>query len=202
LLERRFEDAALREHTAVILREADRLGALVERVMGPAGPPRRTAVNVHEPLEHVLRLVAAEAGVGLELNRDYDPSLPELRADRDQLVQALLNIARNAVQATGGRGRLSARTRALRQFTIGGRRHRLAVAIDLVDDGPGIPGELRDTLFYPLVSGRPEGRGLGLSIAADLVDRHGGTIEWDSRPGETRFTVILPVAGEEAAAHV
>jgi len=195
LLERKLPDAALKEYTGVIMREADRLTALVDAMLGPTTPVRRVPVNVHELLEHVARLTEAEAPAKLSLKRDYDPSLPELALDRDQMVQALLNIARNAREALSGResGTITFRTRVLRQFTIGQKRHRLAVCLDIADDGPGIPPELQPRIFAPLVSGKSGGTGLGLSIAQELVNRHAGLIECVSTPGNTVFSVILPL---------
>jgi len=192
LLERRLPDESLKEYTGVIMKEADRLTALVDAMLGPTRPARLARVNIHELLEHVLRLTASEAPQ-LKLERDYDPSLPELSLDRDQMVQALLNIARNAREALNGRGSITFRSRVLRQFTIGQRRHRLAACIDVVDDGPGIAPELQPRIFAPLVSGKSGGTGLGLSIAQELVNRHGGLIECVSAPGQTVFSVILPL---------
>jgi two-component system nitrogen regulation sensor histidine kinase GlnL len=192
LLERRLPDEALKEYTGVIMREADRLTALVDAMLGPTQPSRLLRVNIHELLEHVLKLVAAEAP-GIALHRDYDPSLPDLELDRDQMIQALLNIARNAREALGKSGSITFRSRVLRQFTIGQRRHRLAACVDIADDGPGIPAELQPRIFAPLVSGKPGGTGLGLSIAQELVNRHAGLIECVSAPGATVFSVILPL---------
>ncbi len=194
LLARRLKDPALRRHTDIILAEADRLGALVDRLLGPDRLNRR-ALNIHEPLEHVHNLVAAEAPAGVRIERLYDPSLPEVLADRDQLVQVFLNIARNALQAISESGVIRFRTRAARQVTFAGRRHRLALCVQIEDDGPGIPPELRDSLFYPLVSGRKDGDGLGLAIANELIARHRGLIEVDSRPGATCFSIYLPLGG-------
>jgi two-component system nitrogen regulation sensor histidine kinase GlnL len=192
LLERRLPDEALKEYTGVIMREADRLAALVDAMLGPTRPAQLVRVNIHELLEHVLKLTASEAPQ-LKFMRDYDPSLPELELDRDQMVQALLNIARNAREALGERGSITYRSRVLRQFTIGQQRHRLVASIDIVDDGPGIPPELQPRIFAPLVSGKAGGTGLGLSIAQELVNRHGGLIECLSAPGQTIFSVILPL---------
>lgn len=193
LLERKLPDAALKEYTGVIMREADRLTALVDAMLGPTTPVRRVPVNVHELLEHVARLTEAEAPAKLTLRRDYDPSLPELALDRDQMVQALLNIARNAREALEGSGTITFRSRVLRQFTIGQTRHRLAVCLDIADDGPGIEPSLLPRIFAPLVSGKSGGTGLGLSIAQELVNRHAGLIECVSTPGSTVFSVILPL---------
>ncbi|HEX4299252.1 MAG TPA: nitrogen regulation protein NR(II) [Gammaproteobacteria bacterium] len=195
LLERRLPDPALKEYTGVILREADRLTALVDAMLGPMRPSQLVRSNIHELLEHVRQLLAAEAPAQVKLLRDYDPSLPELELDRDQMIQALLNIARNACEALigCGRGSITFRSRVLRQFTIGQKRHRLAACVDIADDGPGIPAELQPRIFAPLVSGKPGGTGLGLSIAQELINRHGGLIECVSAPGSTIFSVILPL---------
>jgi len=193
LLERRLPDAALLEYTGVIMREADRLTALVDAMLGPTRPSQLVRSNIHELLEHVRRLLAAEAPAQVRLLRDYDPSLPELELDRDQMTQVLLNIARNAREAVGPSGSITFRSRVLRQFTIGPRRHRIVACVDIVDDGPGIPPELQPRIFAPLVSGKPGGTGLGLSIAQELVNRHGGLIECVSAPGSTVFSVILPL---------
>ena len=201
LLERRLPDESLREYTGVIMKEADRLTALVDAMLGPTRPSRRTAVNIHELLEHVLKLTEADAPAGVVIARDYDPSLPELSLDRDQMVQALLNIARNAREAVGARGTLTFRSRVLRQFTIGQRRHRLAACIEIADDGPGIPPELQPRIFAPLVTGKAGGTGLGLSIAQELVNRHAGLIECVSAPGQTVFSVILPLEENHEREH-
>ena len=197
LLERQLPDAALREYTGVIINEADRLTALVDSMAGPTRVPHKTPLNVHEICEHVFRLLEAEAKPGAEiaLERDYDPSVPDGSFDRNQLVQALLNLARNALQAVDGRGRIVLRTRAVANAHIGPVRHRLAVRIEVVDDGPGVPPEIRGSLFYPLVTGRANGTGLGLAVAQEIVTRNGGLIEFDSEPGRTVFSVLLPLGG-------
>ena len=192
LLERELPSDTLREYTTVIIREADRLAALVDRLLGPGTAPKRVPLNLHEPIEHVLRLLRTDAPPGVVIDRDYDPSLPPLAVDRDQLIQAILNLGRNAVQAVGATGRVAIRTRVLSNVTIGSQAHRVVASIALEDDGPGVPAELRDSLFYPLVTGRPGGTGLGLAVAQELVTRHGGLIEFDSRAGHTVFTVLLP----------
>jgi two-component system nitrogen regulation sensor histidine kinase GlnL len=195
LLERQLPDAALREYTGVIINEADRLTALVDSMTGPTRVPHKTPLNVHEICEHVFRLLEAEAKPGVGLERDYDPSVPDGCFDRNQLVQALLNLARNALQAVDGRGRIVLRTRAVANAHIGPVRHRLAVRIEVVDDGPGVPPEIRGSLFYPLVTGRANGTGLGLAVAQEIVTRNGGLIEFDSEPGRTVFSVLLPLGG-------
>jgi two-component system, NtrC family, nitrogen regulation sensor histidine kinase GlnL len=193
LLEREFPDSQHREYTRVIIREADRLQNLVDRLLGPSRPPRRERLNVHEALEHVRKLVEAEAPAGVTVVRDYDPSIPDLTADREQLVQALLNLARNALQAVGDSGRLTFRSRARRQVTIDGVLHRLVAVTEIEDDGPGIPDDMIEKIFYPMVTTRAGGSGLGLPIAQYLVHGHGGHVECRSRPGCTVFAVSLPL---------
>lgn len=193
LLERELERDELREFTRIIIGEADRLRSLVDRLLGPDRPPRMAAVNIHRLVEHVRHLVLAELPGGVVIERDYDPSIPDLCGDEEQLIQSLLNLVRNAVQAVGRRGRIVLRTRTRRKLTIGRRCHRLVACIDVVDDGPGVPAEILEQIFYPLVSTRAEGTGLGLSIAQYLVHAHGGLVECRSRPGETAFSIILPL---------
>lgn len=196
LLERELPDPALREYTRIIIDEADRLQSLMNRMIGPNRLPIRTGVNIHNILEHVRGLILAEYPSGPEVVRDYDPSIPELVADPDRLIQAFLNLVRNAAAATGVRGRVELCTRVLRQFTIGAKRHRLVLRAEVRDNGPGIREEIKDQIFFPMVSGHPGGTGLGLPIAQELVNQHGGLIECDSRPGETRFFVYLPLESE------
>lgn len=193
LLQRSLANPALAEYTDIIIREADRLRSLVDTLLGPGRAPRFRPTNIHELLEHVAALAVAEAPKTLRLQRDYDPSIPEVQADPDQLIQVLLNLLRNAVQALNGHGTVLLRTRTLRQYTIGHTRHRLVLRVDVEDGGPGIPPALQERLFFPLVSGRAEGTGLGLSIAQDIVVRHRGLIECESRPGRTVFSVVLPL---------
>jgi two-component system nitrogen regulation sensor histidine kinase GlnL len=193
LLERELPSPALREYTQVIIREADRLRNLVDRMVGPNAPLNKQPTNIHQIMEHVRTLILAEVPVGIRVERDFDPSIPELSADRDQLVQAVLNVARNAVQALEGEGVIRFRSRVLRQFTIGNRRHRLVVCAEIEDSGPGIPDELRESIFYPMVTGKPDGTGLGLSIAQDIVQQHAGMIEFASQPGWTVFRIYLPL---------
>ena len=196
LLERELPDLGLREYTRIIIDEADRLQALMNRMIGPNRMPSRGPVNIHNVLEHVRGLVLAEFPNGPKVSRDYDPSIPELTADQNRLIQAFLNIVRNACTAAGTAGHIDLRTRVLRQFTIGSRRHRLVLRVEVFDDGPGIPEELKDQIFFPMVSGHLGGTGLGLPIAQELINQHGGLIECESRPGETRFFVYLPLESE------
>ncbi len=196
LLEAELPREELREYTRIIMREADRLRALVDRMLGPSQPPERQPVNIHEICEHVARVVEGELTSGVSLQRDYDPSIPPIFADRDQLVQALLNLVRNAIQAVGDSGHMTLRTRTRRLFTIGKHCHRLVVRLDVMDDGPGIPPELQENIFYPLVTSRAEGTGLGLSIAQYLVHLNDGIIECESQPGETVFSLYLPLESQ------
>lgn len=196
LLEEELPDAALREYTRIIIEEADRLQGLVNRMIGPNRLPRRAMVNIHHVLEHVRGLILAESPDGPRVLRDYDPSIPDFVADQDRLIQAFLNLARNAAAAAGREGYIELRTRVLRQFTIGNRRHRLVLQAQIRDDGPGIPPDIQDRIFFPMVSGRPGGTGLGLPIAQELINRHGGLIECESRPGDTTFFVYLPLETE------
>ncbi|MBS0394122.1 MAG: PAS domain-containing protein [Proteobacteria bacterium] len=192
LLERELPAETLKDYTRLIIREADRLRKLVDNLLGPGAPPNKVSVNPHELLQHVYQLLRSEAPGGVAIVRDYDPSLPPVRVDRDQLIQAMLNLGRNAVQALGEYGRLTLRTRAVVNATIGTRRHRVVASIQFEDNGAGVPPEIADTIFYPLVTARPGGTGLGLAVAQDLVTRHGGLIEFESRPGRTLFTLLLP----------
>lgn len=196
LLERELPGAALKEYTQVIIGEADRLTALVDSMAGPSRAPSKTVLNIHEICEHVYHLLRAEAPATLLIERDYDPSLPNAMLDRHQLIQALLNVARNALQAQGDRGRIVLRTRARSNVSIGSAMHRLVASVQVEDNGPGVPPQLRSSIFYPLVTGRANGSGLGLAVAQDLVTRNGGIIEFDSEVGRTVFTLLLPL-GEE-----
>ena len=199
LLEMELDSKSLTEYTGVIIHEADRLQALVDRLLAPHRRPRVVAdVNIHEVLERVRSLVLAEHSRGLEIMRDYDISLPEFRGDREQLIQAVLNITQNAAQALAGqiaeaRARIVLRTRASRQVTIGRTRYRLALDLHIEDNGPGVPAEIRDRIFFPLVTGRDGGSGLGLTLAQDVVQQHQGLIECESEPGRTVFKIQIPL---------
>ncbi len=193
LLERELPNEELKEYTDIIIGEADRLRNLVNRMLGPNSLPQKEAINIHQVLEHVRQLVAVEIESGISFISDYDPSIPEVMADRDQLIQAVLNIVRNAAQAIDNEGEIILRTRALRQFTIGQKRHKLVCRIEIIDNGSGIPEDMMESIFYPLVTGRAEGSGLGLSISQSLINQHGGLIQCDSRPGRTRFYLLLPL---------
>jgi two-component system nitrogen regulation sensor histidine kinase GlnL len=192
LLERELDDPQWHEYTQVIIAEADRLQDLMNRLLNSHRMMHPTVVNIHDVLERVLRLIPAEFP-DVMVKRDYDVSLPMLTADREQLIQAVLNIARNAAQAMDAKGTVTLRTRAARQVTLAKRRHKLALELQVIDNGPGIPPDIRDTIFYPLVSGREGGTGLGLSIAQSFIEQHQGTIDLDSEPGYTCFTILLPI---------
>jgi two-component system nitrogen regulation sensor histidine kinase GlnL len=193
LLAKELSSESLREYTTVIISEADRLAALVDSMAGTSGPPRKAPMNIHEVCEHVVKLVRAEAPNGVLLERDYDPSLPDGCFDRNQLIQAVLNVTRNAMQAVGGSGRITLRTRVRSSTYIGQVRHKLVALVEIEDNGPGVPSQLIKTLFLPLVTGRTNGTGLGLAVAQDLVTRHGGIIEFTSQPGRTIFSLLLPL---------
>jgi two-component system nitrogen regulation sensor histidine kinase GlnL len=195
LLERELGDAELREFTQVIVKETDRLQSLMNRLLTPSRLPRVERLNVHEVMERVRSVLAPEFP-DLVIRRDYDTSLPELQGDKEQLIQAVLNVARNASQATEGRGEIRFVTRIARQVTIARSRHRHAIAVTIQDNGPGVPEDLAEKIFYPLVSGRAGGTGLGLSLAQSYVSQHQGLIEFESVPGRTRFTILLPVRTE------
>lgn len=192
LLEHELPKPGLREYTQVIIKEADRLQGLMDRLLAPNRPFHFTLLNVHEVMERVRSLILAEHPEGLTIRRDYDFSLPELMAGHEQLVQIILNIARNAVQAMQGQGEITFRTRIARRVTLGKRAHRLALEIKIIDNGPGIAPEIREKIFYPLVTSKEEGTGLGLTIAQTYVHQHGGTLDCESQPGHTVFTVLLP----------
>ncbi len=193
LLAQELGESSLKEYTAIIIEEADRLRALVDRMMAPSRPLMRESVNLHQILERVCSLIEAENPRTIRIDRQYDPSLPNLMADTGQLTQAVLNILCNAVEAVKHEGCIGLRTGVERQFTIGQKRHRLVLRADIEDGGPGIPAELIDSIFYPMVTGKAEGTGLGLAIAQDIIDKHGGLIECVSRPGQTVFSIYLPL---------
>lgn len=192
LLERELNNPQLQEYTQVIIKEADRLQDLMNRLLTSHRLMQPQPVNIHEILERVRRLINGEFP-GIQVRRDYDTSLPDLMGDREQLIQAILNVARNAAQALEGEGEIVLRTRAQRQVTLNKKRYRLALELQVIDNGPGMPEEIRERIFYPLVSGRDGGSGLGLTLAQAFIHQHQGTIEVDSRPGRTCFTLLLPL---------
>ncbi|WP_410012821.1 nitrogen regulation protein NR(II) [Sodalis sp. C49] len=194
LLAKALPDPSLLEYTKVIIEQADRLRNLVDRLLGPQQPGMHVTQSIHQVAERVFQLVSLEKPDNVTLLRDYDPSLPELAHDPDQMEQVLLNITRNSLQALGeDGGTITIRTRTAFQLTLHGVRYRLVARIDIEDDGPGVPAQLQDTLFYPMVSGREGGTGLGLSIARSLIDQNSGKIEFNSWPGHTEFSVFLPI---------
>ena len=208
LLEHELPNISLREYTQVIIKEADRLQSLMDRLLVPHRVPKYELTNIHEVLERVRSLLLAEFPNNMLVRRDYDTSLPELIGDREKLIQAVLNIARNAVQAmkeanqkTGNihlnQCQIILRTRAERQVTLAKKRYRVAIKLQIIDNGPGIPDDIRDRIFYPLVSGREGGSGLGLSLAQTFITQHHGMIDCESQPGKTCFTILLPV-GDKA----
>ncbi|MGB7540418.1 MAG: nitrogen regulation protein NR(II) [Burkholderiales bacterium] len=199
LLERELDRGELREYTQVIIKEADRLQALMDRLLTPHRPPNHVPMNIHEVCDRVRSLILAEFPRGVRVERDYDVSLPDFHGDPEQLIQAVLNIARNAAQAitenppAGGDGEIVLRTRVARQVTLARRLYRLALDLQVIDNGPGVPAEIRDRIFYPLVSGREGGSGLGLTLAQTFVQHHQGAIECQSQPGRTCFRIVLPL---------
>jgi two-component system nitrogen regulation sensor histidine kinase GlnL len=193
LLERQLESNDLKEYTDIIISEADRLQNLMTNMLGPHQQSQKTAVNIHEVLQRVRQLVKVEVDERLVFQADYDPSIPELKVDLDQLVQIFLNLIRNAVQAMNGVGKIILKTRIKRHATIDNQRHQIAASIDIIDDGKGIPASLQESMFYPLVTGRPEGTGLGLYICQSLVNRNHGVISCTSQPGHTVFSVVFPL---------
>lgn len=195
LLEKMLSDPSLKEYTQIIIEQADRLRALVDRLLGPQKPGKKQSENLHIVLEKVRQLVELEAGPSVVIKRDYDPSLPEILMDSDQIEQALLNIVSNAAQILQGQenGEITLKTRTVHQANIHGQRYKLSARIEIIDNGPGISASLQDTLFYPMVSGREGGTGLGLSISQNLIDQHKGKIDVESWPGQTTFTIYLPI---------
>lgn len=200
LLEHELPRPELREYTQVIVKEADRLQTLMDNLLTPHRLPQLAPINIHEALERVRSVILAEYPKGISVVRDYDTSLPDLRGDREQLIQALLNIVRNAAQAMNGDGVITLRTRIARQVTLARKRYRHALQVDIIDNGPGVPEHLRDTIFNPLVSGRDGGSGLGLSLAQTFINQHHGMIEFDSVSGRTCFTLLLPVTNGSSSA--
>ncbi len=199
LLEMEIDSRELKEYTQVIIHEADRLQTLVDRLLAPHRRPHVVGdVNIHEICERVRALIVAEFPRGLRVLREYDTSLPEFRGDREQLIQAVLNIVHNACQAlteriAAGDAEIILRTRVARQVTFGKQRYRLALELHVIDNGPGVPAELKDRIFYPLVSGREGGSGLGLTLAQTFVQQHHGLVECESVPGRTDFKILIPL---------
>jgi len=200
LLSRQLKTEDQKEFTQIIIDEVDRLRNLVDKMLGPNKLLEREATNIHEVLERIYSLINVETEQSILIKRDYDPSIPEFLADNEQLIQVVLNITRNAMQALLENGQqdnqaaqITLRTRTIRQFTIGHTRHRLVLHLSIIDNGPGIPEDIRESLFYPMVSGRAAGTGLGLSIAQSIINQHQGIIECDSESGRTEFSIFLPL---------
>lgn len=183
----------LTEYTQIIINEADRLRNLIDRMVTPKSLSVVSEVNVHEVLEYVISLVEAEEPQNFKVERDYDPSLPGISVDREQLIQALLNIARNAVQAIEENGEITFRSRICRRINIQQQYYKIAVQLEIIDNGSGVPSELEDGIFYPMVTGRADGTGLGLSIAQSLIQAHGGVIEYERIDDRTVFRILLPI---------
>jgi two-component system nitrogen regulation sensor histidine kinase GlnL len=199
LLDHELERPGLHEYTQVIMKEADRLQSLMDRLLTPHRLPQPAPLNIHEVLERVRSLILAEYPRGIAISRDYDTSVPLLKGDKEQMIQIVLNIARNAAQAMKGDGHLTLKTRIARQVTLSRKRYRHALVVEITDTGPGIPEDMREKVFYPLVSGREGGSGLGLTLAQTFVTQHGGTITFESQPGNTTFTLLLPINNSEIA---
>lgn len=201
LLEHELPQPSLREYTQVIIKEADRLHSLMDRLLVPHRVPKYEPTNIHEVLERVRSLLLAESPNSIQVKRDYDTSLPELIGDREKLIQAVLNISRNAVQALQSSQTESAqvilRTRAERQVTLSRKRYRVGIRLEIIDNGPGIPKDIQNKIFYPLVTGHAGGTGLGLALAQTFITQHHGMIECNSQPGHTCFTIVLPVESTE-----
>ncbi len=197
LLELELNDSELKEYTQIIIAESDRLQDLMDKMLGPNRPAQKSLINIHEPLERIKQLIMAECSDKIQLKADYDPSIPDFMADTNQLIQAFLNIARNAVQALQEGGEILLRTRIQRHVTIGRNRYKLCVKVDIIDNGPGINPDLLNQIFYPMITGRADGTGLGLSIAQSLINQHNGLIECESRPGCTEFSIFLPLITDD-----
>ena len=193
LLENELNDPELVEYTKIIIKEADRLHKLVDQMLGPNMVPNKQYHNIHEVLQHVLGLTSIETAQSITLRFDYDPSIPEIKFDRDLLVQAVLNITRNAIRALDGNGMVMFKTRVLRRHTIASKLHKLVACISIIDNGPGVPEDIKNDIFFPMVSGQSDGSGLGLAISQMLINRHNGLIEFDSEPGETEFRILLQI---------
>ncbi len=191
LLEKELDEAD-KEYTRIIIREADRLQNLVDRMLGPRDLPQKSYINIHQVIEHVRQLVQAETD-SVVFETDYDPSLPDLFADGSMLIQAILNITRNAVAAINNDGLIIIKTRTQRNQNIGQNTYPLVTKIDIIDNGEGIPDDIREKIFLPMITGRAEGTGLGLSIAQSVINQHGGLIEFSSQPGETIFSLLIPL---------
>jgi two-component system nitrogen regulation sensor histidine kinase GlnL len=193
LLEGELEDDDLREYTQIIINESDRLRNFIDRMLTTSGQPAKSKMNIHEVLEYVLSIVKAEDAKSQNIIKDYDPSLPDIRADREQIIQSVLNLVRNAIQAISENGSITLKTRIQRNVTIQEKLNRYVLELNIIDDGPGVPKEIESGVFYPLVTGRAEGTGLGLSIAQQLIQSHGGLINYERKEELSYFTILLPM---------
>ena len=193
MLQRELDRPEWLEYTEVIISEVDRLQTLISNMLGPGTKLQRKLINIYEVLEHICKIVHAAEPDRIQIHRDYDPSIPPLMADRDLLIQAFLNLARNAVQAIEDRGEITVKTRIGRNYTIGQTTHPLVVQIDITDSGRGISRELSETIFLPMITDKPEGNGLGLPIAQEIISRHGGKIFLRSSAAGSTFSTILPL---------
>lgn len=199
LLDYELQEPELKEYTQIIIQESDRLKSLMDKMLGPSKPSKKDTLNIHEVLERVRQLVNAETKNNIIIKTDYDPSIPEFKADKNQLIQAVLNIVQNAVQAMENSGQIILKSRVQRHLTIGRKRFKLTAKIDIIDNGPGINDNLMNKIFYPMITGRAEGTGLGLSIAQSLINQHNGLIECQSEPGNTTFSIFLPLEQKHAS---
>lgn len=198
LLELELPNEELKEYTQIIIQESDRLKSLMDKMLGPNKPSKKEPLNIHEVLERVRHLVNIEGNHNIKILTDYDPSIPDLKADKNQLIQAVLNIVQNAVQAMQSGGKITLKTRIQRNATIGRKRYRLTTKINIIDNGSGISHDLMSQMFYPMITSRAEGSGLGLSIAQSLINQHNGLIECESEPGNTIFSIYLPLENNNA----
>ncbi len=193
LLELELPDESLKEYTQIIISEADRLTKLVDNMLGANHPLQKEAVNIHQILEHSRQLIDVKYADSTNITTDYDPSIPEIRGDRDKLIQVVLNLLNNAVKSLTNNGHIIIKTRVLRNFTIRQINHPLVLCAQIVDNGQGIPEGLQDKIFYPMITGHADGTGLGLSISQTIINQHDGLIEFTSKPGETIFSMVIPV---------
>ena len=198
LMEKELDDESLLEYTKIIINESDRLRNFLDRMMAANTYPVRSDTNIHEIIEYVISIIRVESSRNLHIEKDYDPSIPTINADREQLIQAVLNLLRNAVQATTNDERILLKTRIKRQITIQNKLNKLAIQLDIIDNGPGIPAEIESGAFYPMVTGHAEGTGLGLSIAQQLIQSHGGIINYERKENNTYFSILFPIERNNA----
>lgn len=197
-LDKISDNPELKDYTQIIIAESDRLRNLVDRMLGPRHIVEFKATNIHLVLERVITLINAETKGSIALQRQYDPSIPDIMCDSELLIQAVLNVVRNAIQAlirdsNNPKPTLTVSTNIHRQFTIGRKFYPLVCCVVIADNGPGIPSDIIADIFYPMISGRADGSGLGLSISQQLINQHHGLIECASEPGDTRFSLYIPL---------